>query len=158
MKKYLLAKPFYLVVRAVLGFLFVYAGAIKLADPGAFAQAIDGYGIVSWSMAKNIAYVLPVVEVVTGLGLVLDVRGALGGIVAQLLGFMVVLAYAVSQGLDVDCGCYGSHEPDGTWLSGLWGAIFRDVLMLGACGLIYWQRRAAGFAPRSLVRFFSFRK
>ncbi len=158
MRKFLMAKSLYLALRLILGLLFLYAGASKLTDPGAFAIAIDGYGLVSWGMAKNLAYGLPVIEVVTGLGLVLDVCGALGMIVAQLLGFMGVLLYAISLGLDMDCGCFGPEDPSGTGSGSVWEALIRDIFMFGACLLIYWQRRAAGFVPRTFARILSFRK
>ena len=158
MRKLFMAKPLYLALRLILGLLFLYAGISKLVDPGAFAIAIDGYGLVSWSMAKNLAYGLPVIEVVTGLGLVLDVFGALGMIVAQLLGFMGVLLYAISLGLDVDCGCFGPEDSAGVGSGSVWEALIRDMLMFGACLLIYWQRRAAGFVPRTFAHIFSFIK
>jgi len=157
MRKFLTAKPLYLGLRIIIGLLFIYAGVSKLTDPGAFAQAIDGYGLVTWRMAKMLSYVLPVVEVVSGLGLILDVRGSLGMIVAQLLGFMGVLIYAIALGLDVDCGCFGPEEP-GSGSGNAWEALIRDMLMFGACLLMYWQRRAACFAPRTLFRLLSFKK
>jgi len=155
MRKYLMAKALYFVLRIIIGLLFIYAGASKLSDPGLFAQIIDGYGLVSWSMAKNLAYGLPVFEIVTGTALVLDIRGALGVIVAQLLGFMGVLLYAIHLGLDVDCGCFGLEDPGETGSGGLWESIIRDVLMLGACFMMYWLRRVAGITPRRLARMFS---
>ena len=149
MLKVITSKPLYLIIRVILGGLFVYAGATKVGDPQAFAMAIDEYGLVTWRMANLIARVLPPVEIVAGLGLIFDIKGSLGIIVAQLLGFMAVLAYGIYMGLDVDCGCFGpSDSPDGDG-SGLWGTLIRDMLMFGACLFMYWQRRVAGFVPRS---------
>ena len=138
-----------------MGGLFVYAGATKIVDPDAFAMAIDGYGLVSWRMANFIARVLPVIEIVSGFGLIFDVRGALGMIVAQLLGFVCVLTYGIYMGLDVDCGCFGPSDPGAGEAGGLWGTLIRDMFMFAACLLIYWQRRLVGFTPRSPLRFFS---
>ena len=107
MKKILASPSLYLLLRAVVGGLFILAGALKLADTAAFAMAIDNYGLVSWSTAKLLSRVLPVVEILSGLGVLLDVKGALGLIVAQLLLFVGVVGYAVHLGLDVDCGCFG---------------------------------------------------
>ncbi|QJB56228.1 MauE/DoxX family redox-associated membrane protein [Pseudodesulfovibrio sp. zrk46] len=152
MKKIFTSKLLYLALRIALGGVFVYAGLSKITDPDGFAMAIDGYGLVSWRIANLLARVLPVVEIVSGLGLIFDVRGALGMIVAQLLGFVCVLAYGIHMGLDVDCGCFGPNDPGAGEPGGLWGTLIRDLLMLGACLLMYWQRRIAGFVPRSLVR------
>lgn len=152
MKNFFVSKLFYCVLRVLIGGMFVVAGAIKLTDPGTFAQAIDGYGLVTWRTANLLAYVLPTFEIATGLGLILDIRGALGMIVAQLLGFVGIIAYAINLGLDVDCGCFGPSDPGGGASGGLWQALIRDMLMLGVCLLMYWQRRAADFVPRSLKR------
>jgi len=149
-------KGVYLALRLGLGGVFVYAGTLKLLDPMAFAAAIDGYGLVSWGTAKALSRVLPVVEVAAGAGLVFDIRGALGLVVAQLLVFMGVLAWAMHMGLDVDCGCFGPaglppgitppEPPEG--LGETPKAMIRDAVMLAAGGLILWLRRILGVRPR----------
>lgn len=155
MRKFFTAKTLYFVLRFTLGLMFIYAGASKLTDPGLFAQIIDGYGLVSWSLAKKLAYGLPIFEIATGLALVIDIRGSLGVIVAQLLGFMAILLYAIHLGLDVDCGCFGLEEPGETGSGSLWESIIRDILMLGACLVMYWIRRATDIVPRRLAQLFS---
>jgi len=146
------ASSLYLVLRLVVGGVFVFAGALKLADPAAFAMAIDGYGMVSWSTAKLLAHVLPVVEIVSGLGVILDIRGALALIVAQLLVFVGVVGWAVHLGLNVDCGCFGpSAQPDGG--SGdLKETLVRDGALLAGCLVLYWHRWIGTGRPRSLLR------
>lgn len=151
MMKVLKSRVVYLAIRVILGSIFIYAGATKLMDVGGFANAIDGYGLVSWKIANLIARVLPVVEILAGLGLFFDVRGSLGTIVVQLLGFMGVLVYAIAKGLDVDCGCFGPNDPGAGSEGGLWGTLIRDMLMFGACLMMYLQRKVAGFVPRSLI-------
>ncbi|CCH49672.1 MauE/DoxX family redox-associated membrane protein [Pseudodesulfovibrio piezophilus] len=157
MLKVVSSKPLYIVLRVLLGGVFVYAGILKLADPAAFAQAIDGYGLVSWRMANLISRSLPVLEILSGIGLIFDVRGSLGMIVAQLLGFMGVLAYGIHMGLDVDCGCFGPSDPGAGAHGGLWGTLVRDMFMFAACLIIFWQRRVAGYFPRPLFRFNPFK-
>lgn len=153
MKNIVASKLLYRVLLLILGGVFVYAGVSKLGDALGFATIIDNYGLVSWGMAKLLARVLPVVEIVTGLGLILNVRGALGMIVAQLLGFMAVLGYGIHLGLDADCGCFGPSDPGGGEQGGLWPTLIRDALMFGVCLFLYWQRRVAGFKPRPLIPF-----
>lgn len=153
MKHIVTSKLLYRALSILVGGVFVYAGSTKLGDAAGFATVIDNYGLVTWGMAKLLARVLPVVEVVTGLGLILNVRGALGMIVAQLLVFMAVLGYGIHLGLDADCGCFGPSDPGGGESGGLWPTMIRDALMLGACLFLYWQRRVAGFTPRPLIPF-----
>ena len=151
--KNIIAHPYaYLLLRLLLGGFFLAAGAFKFADTMAFAQAIDQYGLTSWRMSKLLSVALPAVEVATGLGLILDIRGALSAIVAQLLVFMAVLVYAISLGLDVDCGCFGPADGSASESGGLQEALVRDVFMLAACFAMYWQRRILGITPRSLLR------
>lgn len=152
MQRIVTSRYLYAALRLALGGVFIYAGATKLFDPTAFAANIDQYGLVTWRMANLLARTLPVIEVITGLGLVLDVRGALGLIVAQLLVFMAVLGYAIHLGLDVDCGCFGPSDPAAGGSGGMWQTLGRDMLMLGACLFLYAQRRFGGFSPRSPLR------
>ncbi|MEF2231420.1 MAG: MauE/DoxX family redox-associated membrane protein [Pseudodesulfovibrio sp.] len=146
----------YLLLRLVIGGLFVFAGALKLADPSAFAMAIDGYGLVSWSTAKLLSRALPIVEIAAGLGLILDFRGALALIVVQLLVFLAVVGYAVHLGLDVDCGCFGPQAAKpGEGAGSLKETLLRDGAMLVGCAVMYWQRWVSGRRPRSVLRPFA---
>ncbi|WFS62964.1 DoxX family protein [Pseudodesulfovibrio thermohalotolerans] len=155
MKSPIASKPLYTVVRVILGLLFVYAGTLKLMNPDGFAVTINIYGLVSWRMAGFLSYAIPIVEVLSGLALVFDVRGALSLIVAQLLVFMGILIYALHIGLDADCGCFGTPKNTDNAPSGPLMALIRDCFMLAACGLLYLQRRAAGFRPRPIGRLFT---
>ncbi|MEO1511567.1 MAG: MauE/DoxX family redox-associated membrane protein, partial [Planctomycetota bacterium] len=105
-----------LLLRLVLGGLFVFAGSLKIADPQAFAFAIKGYdlldpvgqgGLMAW-----LAFALPWTEVISGALLVVGARPrAAATVVAGLLavftgGYVSVLA----RGMSVECGCFGSSE------------------------------------------------
>ncbi len=153
MKKIIVSPSLYLLLRVIVGGLFVVAGVLKLADPGAFAAAIDGYGLVSWRTTKLLSHILPVVEILTGLGVIFDIKGALGLIVAQLLVFVGVIGYAVHLGLDVDCGCFGPSDLSENSGS-LKQTLYRDGLLILACVFLYWQRCTAAFSPRSPIRLF----
>ncbi|WP_319583024.1 DoxX family protein [uncultured Pseudodesulfovibrio sp.] len=154
MKSLLTSKILHTVIRVVLGLLFVYAGTLKLMHPQGFAVTINIYGLVSWKMAGFLSYAIPCVEILSGLGLILNVRGALAAIVAQLLGFMVVLLYALYLGLDADCGCFGTPKNTDNAPTGPLQAFIRDAVMLAGCAFLYVQRRMAGFRPWSLGRLF----
>jgi len=155
MKAFLSAKPLYFMIRLILGGLFVYAGILKLSNPYDFAMTINLYGIVTWRMSTALSYIIPCIEIITGLGLLLDVRGALAMIVAQLLGFMAILVYAMYIGLDADCGCFGTPQPSENDPTGPLEALLRDGVMLAACAVMYWQRIAGGYDPKTLSGLFS---
>lgn len=151
MQSLLTGKPAYHLLRFILGGLFVYAGILKLMDPDGFAMTINLYGLVTWQMSTILAYAIPTVEIITGLALALDVRGALAVLVAQLLGFMCILLYALYIGLDADCGCFGTPRATDNDPVGPLEAFLRDGAMLIGCAIIYWQRRTRDHVPRSLL-------
>ena len=66
-------------VRVTVGGLFVFAGATKAYDPGAFAIEIQRYQLVPWILAALISVYLPWLEMLSGALLLLKrfERGAL---------------------------------------------------------------------------------
>lgn len=130
----------YRAVRTILGLMFVVAGVIKLSDPQQFAIVIDAFGIMPWGLVVPMSLVLPVIEVVAGIGLVFDVRYSLSTIAILTLLFLAVLGYGLHLGLDIDCGCYGPGDPEAEAFSGLRDAFNRDLWMLAGVGYCYWFR------------------
>jgi uncharacterized membrane protein YphA (DoxX/SURF4 family) len=129
----------YRLLRVGLAAVFVYAGAVKLWDPRAFARTISGYGLVPDEFLVPVALILPMLELLGGIGLVLNRRGAIGGILAMLVMFLAVLGFGIWNDLDVDCGCFSQEEL--TAKQGLRMAFLRDVGMLAIVGyLILWRR------------------
>jgi putative oxidoreductase len=127
-------KYFYIVVRIVLGLVFVYAGVLKILDPVAFAGSVAAYKILPYGLNYLVAAVLPWVETICGLLLVAGYRVKVAAciILVMNLVFMVALASTILRGLDIDCGCFkqgGDKTP-------AWLAILRDVLFLGAAILL----------------------
>lgn len=133
-------------LRLALAGIFIYAGVIKLLGPKAFAHAIAQYDLVPEGLLPLVAIGLPALEVLAGLGLILEVRGSLGTIAVLLLMFLVILGYAVSQNLDIDCGCFTADELDAQ--HSVTTAFWRDLMMTGATLFLYWRRRSR--APQSL--------
>jgi uncharacterized membrane protein YphA (DoxX/SURF4 family) len=119
--------------------VFVVAGAQKLADPAALAEIIARYHLVPAVLVPQVAWGLPILEVVAGLGLVADLRWSLGAVSGMLALFALVLYYGALQGLDIDCGCFSSREL--AEHGSLWMALYRDLVMLaGAVFLYLWRR------------------
>jgi len=130
----------YILCRWVLGILFIYAGATKLLDPLIFAILIEAYGIVPEVLLMPVAIVLPLLEIIAGIGLLMDIRGSLALIAGLLLLFLVILAYAIGMGLDVDCGCFGPEDPEAEAFHGLRLAFFRDLVMMVGVFFMYGWR------------------
>ena len=136
--------------RWFLGILFIHAGITKLADPTAFARVVDAYGMLPAHLVGPVAVGLPLLEVLAGLGLTLDIRGSLSLISGMVLLFLAVLGYAIALGMDVDCGCFGPEDPEAELFHGLRPAFVRDLGLLALCGFIYLWRRHRGILPRPL--------
>ncbi len=103
----------YSLCRWVLGAVFIYAGTTKLIEPQIFATLIDAYGIVPEIMLMPVAVLLPLFEVIAGIGILFDIRGSLTAISGLLVLFLLILGYGMAMGLDVDCGCFsrGTLKP-----------------------------------------------
>jgi uncharacterized membrane protein YphA (DoxX/SURF4 family) len=133
-------------LRLALAGVFIYAGAVKLSDPRAFAHAIAQYDLAPEALLPLLALGLPALEILAGLGLILEVRGSLGLTAILLLFFLAVLGYAILQDLDIDCGCFTPAELDAR--QGLRLAWWRDLAMLGTSIFLYRCRRRR--SPRAL--------
>ncbi len=131
----------YYLSRWVLGCLFIYAGFTKILDPEIFAVLIDAFGIVPEWMLMPVAIALPALEVVAGLGLILDIPGSLSAITGMLILFIAILGYGIFMGLDVDCGCFGAEDPEAKAFHGLRLSLYRDVAMLVGVAFIFGWRR-----------------
>jgi uncharacterized membrane protein YphA (DoxX/SURF4 family) len=138
----------YFIIRTLLAGVFIWAGLSKLVEPEVFAVLIDAYGLIPDLWVRPAAILLPLLEVIAGLGLLLDLRGSLAVIAALLLLFIGILAYGIHLGLDIDCGCFAPEEPEAKAYHGLRSALHRDLLMAVAIGYLYMWRRARHFAPR----------
>jgi putative oxidoreductase len=97
------------IVDALVGTIFIYAGAIKALDPARFADDIDNYKILPWAISVRIAFYLPWLEIFCGLALILRIlyRGGLS-ILTALIGIFIAATIAAKiRGLDITCGCFG---------------------------------------------------
>jgi len=102
-----------IVLRAVLGAVFLYAAYTKLREPWTlFAVSIDAYGILPEWAVLFVARTLPWFELGLGLVLVAGLWLRYASIAAvSLLGvFFVMMAVAYAKGLAIDCGCFGPGE------------------------------------------------
>ncbi|XHR28660.1 MAG: DoxX family protein [Chthoniobacteraceae bacterium] len=120
-----------LLLRWVIGWLFIVAGVLKVMDPVAFVQAIEGYRILSGPPASLLALYLPWLEILCGAGLLTRrffYTGSLALLTALTLVFIVALVSAWARGLDIECGCFG---PSGS-VGQIGIALVRDFVLLAA--------------------------
>jgi len=117
---------FFILIRVLLGLLFVVSGAEKAIGPAEnFLYVIQGYAILPDALARLVSLVFPWVELLLGififLGLWLD--WAFRGLLLMSGALILMVGQAIVRKLPLDsCGCFGSlvHLP-------LKGVIMLDV-------------------------------
>lgn len=130
----------YRLVRWTLSGLFIWAGGAKLMNPEAFGLIIGDFGLVpEWSIMP-LALILPVLEILAGLGLIFDLPYSLGVVTALLLLFISVIGYGIWLGLDIDCGCFGPGDPESGVYGSLSYALYRDLAVGAGIIFLYWYR------------------
>jgi uncharacterized membrane protein YphA (DoxX/SURF4 family) len=126
------------IIRFALGSVFIYAGFIKLLDPKTFAKVISQYDLIPEGLLAPVAVGLPLIEFLSGIGLILNIRGSLSVIFSMLILFVFVLWYGILKDLSIDCGCFTPEEITGH--NSLKKAFYRDLLMIGAVFYMYIHR------------------
>ena len=115
--------------RCLVGGIFFYAGALKMADVIVFAGEVAAYHLIPHNFTYLVAAILPSIEVLIGALLLLDcrVRGAafLAGVLNLI--FIFALVSALARGLNISCGCFGLGH-DSTVLK----ALSRDLALMVA--------------------------
>src|SRR5262245_38167170 len=99
--------------RLALGWIFLRAGSVKLADLRDFRLAVDNYRIVPAALVGVTAVAVPAIEVAAGLLLLLGVLPAVVGALtaALLVAFSLAVAVNLARGREFDCGCHGGGAP-----------------------------------------------
>ena len=89
--------------------IFIYAGVLKVLDPIQLAHDINNYRILPWTLSVALAFYLPWLEILCGLGLIFRFlyRGALSILTLLIVVFTLATAAAKVRGLDITCGCFG---------------------------------------------------
>lgn len=127
-------------VRWSLGGLFVYAGALKLGDPLAFAIQIEKHGVLPAAWLDPAARLIPLSEIAAGLLTLFNRRGGAETLALLLAVFLAVLSWSWWRGLDVPCGCFSSDDEQHRY--GIQLAILRDLVMLAGAALLICTRRS----------------
>ena len=138
-----------LALRCILGGIFAYSGVVKLLDVERFTVIIAGFGLLPRELLHPAAILLPLLEVCSGVGLIFAVPGCLMAIALMLVLFMTVLGWGIHLGLDIDCGCFGPEDPEQAY-KGLKAALVRDMGMMTAVIVIFWQDWRASKAQNNL--------
>ncbi len=100
-----------IVVLALIGAFFVMSGVVKAREgQDVVAASVRAYKIVGSRSSHRMAWVLPRLEIATGLALASSFAPLLSSLmtVSLLTVFSVAMASVLRRGLTTDCGCHGS--------------------------------------------------
>jgi len=117
-----------LVMRLILGGIFLAAGMLKIGNVIAFASEIAGFKILPTILDAPLAGILPLVEIVVGALLIVGFATRIMAWIAagQMTIFTLAIASAVMRGLTVSCGCFGANDTTKT----SWPEVARDTLFV----------------------------
>ncbi len=113
MIKSILNNPYLtLLIRIILGLVFIISSIEKIIDPESFAVSITNYRIFPIFAVNFVAIIVPWVELITGLfvlfGFVIKESSFIVNI--MLIIFIILIASAFIRGLDIECGCFGTLD------------------------------------------------
>jgi len=108
MKNLLQNSSFELIVRWLLGAIFLIACVHKIAEPAKFAKIIYGYYLFPNVSINLFAITLPYLELFAGIALILGIypRSAALIINTMLLVFIIAISINLIRGHAFDCGCF----------------------------------------------------
>lgn len=130
-----------MVSRCILAAVFFYGGIPKLLNIDAFAGIVDAYGITPDFLVYPVALIIPLLEVVSAVGLLLARTWSLIITVLLFAIFIFVLSYGILIGLDIDCGCFAPSDPEFHAFSSLREALIRDLILLIPVGVAIWHQK-----------------
>jgi uncharacterized membrane protein YphA (DoxX/SURF4 family) len=135
-----------LLLRVMLGGIFLWRGLSKLRQPYDFLSAVYNYELVEAQVGLWLARVIPWLELAIGLCLVLRVweKGAWVWASMLLAFFMLAQVSALHRGLLIPCGCSSNTSEIVSFRSAL-ATSFLFIMSLIGLWLSAWS--ASGYNP-----------
>ena len=103
---------FGLLIRLILGLVFIYASISKIINPLDFSIDIQNYRILPDSLTNLVAIILPWLELYCGLFIIFGIlsRVSAAAIAFLMSVFIIALISALIRGLDINCGCFNPGD------------------------------------------------
>jgi uncharacterized membrane protein YphA (DoxX/SURF4 family) len=126
-----------LLLRVLLGSIFIVAGASKIGHAAEFAAQIAGFRLLPQIVVAPLALLLPFLEILLGGYLILGLftRAAAWMAVVLLAIFDGAIASAVVRGMTVSCGCFGPNDRTVT----TWAEVARDAVFVLLAVVVAWR-------------------
>ena len=136
-----------IVLKILLGLVFIVSAILKIADMDKFEIYIYSYHFFSLNFSFLVARAAIILELVLGIGLVSNCFHKLmwWGSVLMLLGYTGLLVYALILGRTDNCHCFGDYLQFNPWQS-----ILKNIVLLALFMLVYrvkgWRLRGEWIA------------
>jgi uncharacterized membrane protein YphA (DoxX/SURF4 family) len=143
-KRFLANDYVLLLVRILVGIVFIVASHDKLFAPEVFANSISNYRLVSGTIAMIAATWLPWVELLAGLGILLGpfYKGSALLLSTLMIVFTLAVLSGLVRGLDISCGCF-TQDPNSARIG--WMKLIENIALTVAAFV------AARFGPGRLA-------
>jgi peroxiredoxin/uncharacterized membrane protein YphA (DoxX/SURF4 family) len=130
---------FLLILRLALAAVFGIAGVAKLLDRAGSGKAAAEFGIPV-SLARHVAYLLPVAELGISISLIFVQSSWFGAIGAALvlLAFTTAMVVQLAKGQTPDCHCFGQIHSEPVGMS----SILRNIGLLVLAGFLIFSGHA----------------
>jgi len=130
-----------LLLRLLLGALFLYAAWDKILHPEAFSETVMNYKLLPRQLVNVFALWLPWVELVVGVLLVAGLWARASAILmsGMMAMFLIAIFQAVLRGINTHCGCFtqgGAATDPVSFLT-----VLRDIAFLVATLASVWIER-----------------
>ncbi len=127
---------FMMIIRVVLGVVFIYASIDKILFPARFAEIIYHYKVLPIEMLNIIAILIPWLEAGLGLLLIFDIWTDMASLILGVLSFVFILLIvsAMIRGLNIQCGCFSLDNKEsvvGTQ------RIIEDLIITVGCFILF---------------------
>ncbi len=97
-----------LIIRLIIGVMFIYASYDKITTPAEFARIIYNYHLLPGELVNLAALIMPWMELICGIALIAGIyrRGSIVIINLMLVIFAVAIAINLIRGVNLECGCF----------------------------------------------------
>ena len=129
--------------RLIVGVVDVWAGVVKFPDPAANVRQVRAFQILPEAVVPTVGHALPTVEILIGAMLILGLLTRTFAVLAGIffVAFIIGIASAWARGLEINCGCFGSHGVPADPHRQYAVDIARDLgLVICAVWLVVWPR------------------
>ena len=148
MVKILSNKYFLLLLRLLLGLIFIVAAKEKILAPGNFSGSISNYKLLPSEFINILAIIIPWIELISGFLLLLGIWTKENSAIITLLLIVFTIAIIISlfRGLNIDCGCFGTAYGEQL---GLLKVSENILLILSGFILVRWGSSFLAIAPET---------